>query len=254
MKKIIIILFVVSSTILAQGTAGSEAKYEYRKLIGMQTAGILEKGYVGVSSHILPNGVVDAGIEVGVFPNVSFGISYGGSNVIGTGSPIGYPLPGINFKFRVVDETDVYPAFTLGFDSQGMGDYLEEFERYEYKSEGLFVAASKNFEFLGYLSIHGNFNYSLERDDNDKDLNLKVGAEKTIGKMISVIAEYDFAINDNGSYSFGSGRGYLNMGARVSLGNGFSFGVDLRNMLDNNKLKAGVADRGIFFEYISPIF
>ncbi len=51
----------------------------------MPTAGILQKGFVGVTSDILPNGVLIAAIEAGVFENVSFGISFGGSNFIGSG-------------------------------------------------------------------------------------------------------------------------------------------------------------------------
>ena len=82
---IIIFQFSLSLNIFAQGSAGENAKYEYRSLIDMQTAGILEKGFVGITSDIMPHGVLIEKLEVGVFDNVSFGISYGGSNIIGTG-------------------------------------------------------------------------------------------------------------------------------------------------------------------------
>ena len=51
MKRIpllITFLLITVSALLAQGTAGTDAKYEYRSLIDMQTAGVLQKGYVGV--------------------------------------------------------------------------------------------------------------------------------------------------------------------------------------------------------------
>ncbi|MBU2493716.1 MAG: YjbH domain-containing protein [Bacteroidetes bacterium] len=248
------LLMIVFSNLNAQGTAGTDAKFEYRSLIDMPSAGILEKGFVGVSMDVLPEGVVISKMEVGVFDNFSFGISYGGSNIIGTGKISWYNLPGINARFRVLDETEAIPALTLGFDSQGKGFFFKTDDRYEIKSPGFFAAAAKNFEFFGYLSVHGIINYSLEREDGDKDLNVGIGVEKTIGSRFSIIAEYDFAINDNGSLSLGDGNGYLNMGARWSVGDGFTLGLDLRNLLDNKKFNGNKADRGIFVEYIKGIF
>ncbi len=254
--KRIMFLFVAlfSYSIFAQGTSGTDAKYEYRYLIDMPTAGVLEKGYVGVSMDVMPLGVVISKIEVGVFENFSFGISYGGSNIIGTGKIDWYKLPGVNLRARIIDETEALPALTFGFDSQGKGFYDKTLDRYQIKSPGFFVAASKNFQFLGYLSVHGMINYSLERKDNDKDLNMAVGAEKTIGGKISLIAEYDFAINDNKGNAFGRGSGYLNMGLRWSVGDGFTLGLNLRDLLDNKKFSSYQADRGIFVEYVKAIF
>ncbi len=256
MKRLFFILFsifIVAST-YGQGSAGTSAKFEYRKLIDMQSAGILEKGYVAVTTHALPYGVVDMGLEVGVFKNLSFGISYGGENIIGDSRIVWYSWPGINLKYRLIDESDSVPAIALGFDSQGRGREDKVLNRFDYKSDGLFVVASKNFSFLGYLSLHGEINYSVKNNDGDKSPNLKIGAEKTIGKYVSFMAEYDFALNDNGELSFGAGKGYLNFGLRMSLGKGLTIGVDLRNLLENKKLNSAVAERGIYLEYISPIF
>ena len=255
MKKVILLFVTVFSlTIFAQGTAGTDAKYEYRSLIDLPTAGILEKGYVGVSADVMPHGVVISKIEVGVFDNFSFGISYGGSNVIGTGKVDWYELPGVNVRARLVDETEGVPALTIGFDSQGKGFYNDALNRYEIKSPGFYVAGAKNFEFLGYLSLHGEINYSLERDDDDKDLNLGVGVEKTIGGKVSLVAEYNFAINDNTIRAYGDGNGYLNMGVRWSVGEGFTLGLDFRDLLSNKKINSYKADRALYVEFISSIF
>jgi hypothetical protein len=127
-------------------------------------------------------------------------------------------------------------------------------ERYQIKSPGFFASAAKNFQFLGYLSFHGIINYSLERDDGDKDINLGIGLEKTIGDQVSIVAEYDLAINDNTGNSFGDGNGYLNMGVRWSAGDGFTVGLDLRNLLDNDKFNSAKADRAIFVEYVTAVF
>ncbi len=257
MKKIILLFTVlIFSTALnfAQGTAGEKAKFEYRSLIDMPTAGILEKGYVGVTNDILPDGVVIAKLEVGVFDNISFGISYGGANIIGAGSPRWYKLPGVNFRFRLFDESVKMPAVALGFDSQGKGEYFDSTNRYAIKSPGFYGAISKNFEFLGYLSLHGTVNYSLESKDGDNFLNMWIGFEKTLGANLSIIGDYNFAFNDNATNSYGSGNGYLNLGIRWAMGEGFTLGFDLRDLLDNKKWSPSSADRAIKIEYIKSIF
>lgn len=255
-KHILTILFVIFSVsiIHSQGTAGEKAKYEYRYLIDMTTAGILEKGSVGLITDILPNGVLITSLEAGVFENVSFGISYGGSNLIGSGKVDWYKLPGVNIRIRILNETILLPAFTFGFDSQGKGIYDGDVNRYEIKSPGFFAALSKNFDFLGYLSFHGAINYSLEGKDGDNFVNIKAGAEKTLGSSFSLILEYDFALNDNKSASFGDGKGYLNTGIRWSVGAGLTIGFDLRDLLSNKSETKNAADRALKIEFIKNIF
>lgn len=250
----IIFLFIFNILISGQGTSGTDAKYEYRNLIDIPTAGILEKGNVGLTTDIMPAGVLVTKIEVGVFENFSFGISYGGNNIIGRGKITGYKLPGINIRARIFNESEALPAILIGFDSQGKGEFDKNINRFQIKSPGLFAAVSKNFDFYGYFSIHGSINYSFERDDSDKDLNLGFGFEKTLGSKISFMGEYDFAINDNNSNSFGDGTGYLNLGLRWSVGEGLTLGLNLRDLLDNKKFTSSNADRGLFVEYIKAIF
>lgn len=255
-KSILIILFFFPffSIILGQGTAGEEAKFQYRYLIDMPSSGVLEKGYVGVSSDVMPYGVLVTRMEVGVFEDISFGISYGGENLIGSGSPRWYKLPGVNLRAKIIDEALNLPSITLGFDMQGKGLYFDSSNRYAIKSPGFFVAGSKNFELLGYFSVHAALNYSLEKDDGDNFVNLMVGAEKTIGKRFSIMMEFDFALNDNTTNKYGKGHGYLNLGVRWSVGDGMTLGLDLRDILSNKKWSPGSADRAIRIEYIKSIF
>jgi len=258
MKFILRIFFVSLITfqfLSAQGVAGTNAKYELRSLIDMPTAGMLDKGFVGASVDLLPFGVLITKIEIGVFSNFSFGISYGASNLIGTGDPKGYDLPGVNVKFRILNERLRFPAITLGFDSQGKGLYFKNLNRYEIKSPGFYLVTSKNFDLLGYLSFHGMVNYSVEGDDGDKDINLQIGAEKTLGPQVSLIAEYDLGINDNTGSAIGKGKGYLNFGLRWSVGSGFNVGLDLRNVLNNKNLEGThPVDRAIYIEYVKGLF
>lgn len=249
-----LIIFVYTFNIYSQGTAGENAKFEYRTLIDMPTAGILEKGYVGATTDVLPMGVVIEKLEVGAFDNVSFGISYGGANVIGEGKVDWYKLPGVNIRFRLFNEALTFPAISIGFDSQGKGIYHDSSGRYDIKSPGFYAAASKNFTFLGYLSVHAAGTYSLESKDGDNFIDLYVGAEKTLGSSVSLIAEYNFAFNDNGTKYFGGDNGYLNMGIRWTVGAGFTLEFDLRDLLSNKKFTTATADRALKIEYIKSIF
>jgi hypothetical protein len=251
--NIFLLVFLISIPIYSQGTAGDQAKYEYRYLIDMPSAGILEKGVVGVTTEILPAGVLIAVIEAGVFENVSIGISYGGGNLIGTGKVDWYNWPGVNIRARLFNEATFFPAITIGFDSQGKGEYDETVDRFAIKSPGFFGAVSKNFDFLGYMSLHGTVNYSLEGNDGDNFVDVRAGVEKTLGTSFSLLIEYDFALNDNNS-DFGSGKGYLNAGIRWSIGTGFTLGFDLRDLLSNKTDTKNAADRSFKIEYIKNIF
>lgn len=244
---------ISSVTIIAQGTAGDRAKFEYRYLIDQPTAGILEKGVVGVTTEILPFGVLIAAIEAGVFENVSIGISYGGSNLIGSGYVDWNELPGVTIRARIINETTLIPAIAIGFDSQGKGLYNDKLDRFTIKSPGFFGAVSKNFDFLGYLSLHGTVNYSLEESDGDNFINIRAGLEKTLGSSFSFLMEYDFAFNDNSS-AYGSDRGYLNAGFRWSPGTGFTLGLDFRDLFSNNSLTPNAGDRSLKIEYLKSIF
>ena len=253
LANIIFQILFLTIPLYSQGTAGDKAKYEYRYLIDIPTAGILEKGVVGVTSEILPDGVLIAVIEAGVFENVSIGISYGGANLIGSGNVDWYKLPAVNIRARIINETTLIPAIAFGFDSQGKGIYDNTYKRYAIKSPGFFGAVSKNFELMGYMSLHGTVNYSLEGTDGDNFVDIRAGVEKTLGSSFSLLVEYDFALNDNNS-DFGSGKGYLNAGLRWSPGTGFTLGFDVRDLLSNKTSTKNAADRSLKIEYIKNIF
>lgn len=257
MKKLFLISIIISIVIFtnsfSQGTAGEKAKFQYRFLIDMPTAGVLDKGLVSVTTEYLPLGVVIARMEVGVFDDISFGISYGGANIIGAGSPDWYKLPSVDLRFRLFHETLLVPSITLGFNSQGKGIFSDNAGRFAIKSPGFFGTVSKNFALLGYLCLHGSASYSLETRDADNFINITGGVEKTLGESFSLVAEYDFAFNDNQSDIFGKGNGYLNLGLRWTLGEGFTFGFDLRDLLNNKKISPSSADRAIRIEFIRNI-
>ena len=256
--KHLLTIFIVSilfiAPINAQGTAGEGAQFEYRYLIDRPATGILKKGFVGVSNDVMPYGVLITKIEVGAFEGMSFGISYGGENIIGSGAPTWYKTPGVSLRVRIFEESLTFPNITLGFDSQGRGKFFRDQQRYAVKSPGFFAAGSKNFKFLGYMSLHSSVNYSLESSDGENFVNMSVGIEKTVGQSVSFVSEYDFAFNDNADISFGKGNGYLNFGVRWSVGEGLTLGMEFRDLFSNKSWNAHSADRSIHIEYIRSIF
>jgi hypothetical protein len=255
MKKVLSLLFILIFTtpIYSQILAGEKLDFEPRFLIDMPTAGVLKEGYFSIGSDLMPGGVLLTRLDVGVMQNLSFGISYGGENIIGSGEVVWYKYPGVNIRFNVIKEETSSPSITVGADLQGKGHYFSNVSRYEIKSPGLFAAASKNYKFLGYLSLHATVNYSFEQKDGDNFANLMIGIEKTIGSNMSLLVEYNFGFNDNTTDIYGKGNGYLHAGVRWAVAEGFSLGFDFRDLLNNKKWSPSTADRGIKFEFTQLI-
>lgn len=251
---LIILVFNSNSQIHGQGSAGTDAEQELRYLIDLPTAGILQRGKIALDFEILPLGTLISKIEVSPFRNLSLGISYGAYNFIGDGNIDLYKIPGFHTKFRVFTETRLLPSFSLGFNSQGKGSYVDSLKRFTTKSPGIFLGVTKNYKFLGYLSFHGVMNYSLENFD-DGNINFGIGLEKTFGPFISMLLEYDLALNDNSTNSVGKNKGYFNIGIRFSPAGGLTIGADVKDILKNNGSQTSSrGGRSIYIEYISVLF
>ncbi|MGB9663684.1 MAG: hypothetical protein ACPL25_02025 [Ignavibacteria bacterium] len=253
LKFFILLISLNLQNLFAQGSAGTKSEIEPRFLVDMNTAGILQKGMFAIMTEQLPEGVFILKMDVGIFNQFNFGISYGAANFVGKGEMKFYKYPGVNVRFRLFDEEPSFPAILLGFDSQGKGEFIDSIRRFELKSPGFYLVASKNFNFMGLLSLHGGLNYSLETSDQDKNLNIMVGVEKTVGQQISVVAEYDFGLNDDEN-KVGRGRGYLNAGIRWSIGKGLTLGFDFRNLSNNRITDTFGGDRAFRLEFAAMIF
>jgi hypothetical protein len=203
-------------------------------LINKPTAGTLLKGSVRASLLSYPEGGMLGGLDAGVTDRLMFGISYGGTNIIGTGKVFWNPQVGVNIRYRLIEEGYTNPAITMGYDSQGYGSYIDSTKRYQEKSVGVFAVLSKNFNLLGFLGVHGGVNYSFERED-DKSMNLFVGIDKSINPELALACEYDFALNDNEDDALGSGKGYLNAALHWTFAGRLRIDFMLKNILKNRK-------------------
>jgi hypothetical protein len=239
---------------LAQGYSGAAAASEPIAIVDKPTAGMLKRASYQVTSNYFQQGGLLVGISVGVFDQFMFGISYGGTDIIGKNAIRMNPTPGVQAKLRLFNEGDVLPAIAIGFDSQGKEPYLsgDSLQRYTIKAPGAYVTASRNYAFLGNLSIHGGLNFSTERKDGDKDMNTFLGLEKSIGDDISLLAEYDFAFNDNHGRAVGRGRGYLNLAFRWNWGKGLVVGFDLKNVTKNQQ-NVSVGNRLLQIDFVGSL-
>lgn len=244
--------FLGSECLLAQGSAGSESTIEPRYLIDLPTAGIIPHGDVALDMEFYEQDGVLSTLSIGAFNRLVFGISFGGSHIIGTEKPAWNSTPGLAARLRVIEETIVLPAIALGFDSQGKGEYIDQLNRYTIKSLGFYAVASKNYKVMGFLSLHGGINYSLERADGNESPNFFVGIEKTFGPFISCFGEYNLGSNDNNGDALGRGRGYANLGFRISVGKGFSLGMNLKDIIQNQQ-EISIGNRTLMLEYVQAI-
>lgn len=225
-----------AGALAAQEEAGQGAR-QLTRLVDSPTAGLVEKGRFGVDLRLFPNGGVMGQLDAGVLRRLAIGISYGGSGIIGDDDIDWYPRVEAAVRYRVVEESQGWPAFLVGFETQGHGAYQSP--RYQIKSKGLFLALSKNYlSAMGQFGVHGGLNVSRE-DDDDGGLSGWLGLDKTVNEELSVVAEYDFALNDNDDDALGSGRGYLNAGFHWSAVPNISIGFLLKNVFKN-----GDEDRG----------
>ena len=207
------------------------------RLVNAPTAGSLPRKVYFLETHLFEGGGMAQRIGYGLTDLVDIGISFSGSNIIGSTRVEWQPHVGAQIRIRVIEETMRNPGLSVGFDSQGEGSYIsgENYNRFRIKSKGAYLVMSRNYSMLGYLGLHGGVNYSFEDDDGDKDPSFWVGIDKNIGSIIDLCCEYDFATNDNDNENITSDRGYLNGAFKLNLSGAFMLEFDIQNILRNEK-------------------
>jgi len=241
MRKIWTIITLISLMLVPALSRGQDI--QPRKLVDCPTAGLLPKGSFDLEVRAYSGGGLLAQASVGLTDRLAMGLSFGGGNIIGAGKIRWNPRPEAQIKYRLFEESPLWPAVAIGFDSQGYGSYSDSLERYEIKSKGAYGVLSKNYHLGGGpLGLHLGAYYSFEKKDGDDDLSFFLGLDKSLNEELSLVAEYDLALNDDRQNGvFGTGRGYLNMGLRWNIERRFFFELDLRNLTDNIENLSGFA-------------
>ena len=219
-------LVAISGLAIARPLAASELF----RLIDSPTAGLVSKGRFGLDLRLFPNGGLAAAIHAGALKRLTIGLAFGGEQIIGNRSIEWYPRVEASIRYRLIEESTLLPAAAVGYETQGYGSHQNK--RYQIKSKGLFLALSKNYASgLGQFAVHGGLNLSSENADGDEDLSAWLGLDKSMNDELVIVAEYDFAFNDNSGQSLGSGDGYLNGGVRWSIIPQLRLGFYLKNLL-----------------------
>jgi len=194
--------------------------------------------------RIQDEGGLILGLSAGITDRFQFGMSFGSPNLIGDDSLDWYPRPEAKLKYLILDENLSLPAFAIGLNTQGSGDYWgqDTLQRYEIKALGLYGAMSKNWKSpLGNIGLHAGMNHSfLETEDGDSDLNLFFGLDLEFNPELSLLLEYNSALNENGmtarTISISKG-GYLNAAFRWSFVESLHLELHLNNLLfDDEKV------------------
>ena len=230
-----------------------EQPYPPLELVSIPTAGTLPKGTYTYETILSKNGSIMPRLAIGLTSSLSLGISYGMHGVIGDQKPGFNSQPGFHVKYRVFDEDNTKPAFLLGINTQGKGQYRElnsfdveivkseenlgisdtiitvdqPIKRYNQKALGFFISFSKNWDFFGNLGFHigANKNFwekGLDPDD-DNQVNIFLGFDKEINRSFSILFECDAGLNDNqdkyeaSDLKFGDGKGFVNAGIRWTV-------------------------------------
>ncbi len=183
------------------------------------TAGIVGHREYRVGVRAMPESCALLGGLVGLKDVAHVGVFYGVFNLIDRGDPVFFDHVGFDVRLRLVEEARL-PAFAVGFDSQGWGPYDGNERRYERKSPGFYLVASKNWHsFAGDLSLTAGVNYTLETRDDDRSPDFFAGADWFIGRHVSLLVDFDAARNDNAEDGlYGEGGVYVDAGLRALLG------------------------------------
>lgn len=242
------VLFLSSYSLAQNDWEENKEMIQPRRLIDAHTAGILPRAHFDFETRIYPSGSdslrgcgLSLGISVGITDRLNIGISYGGDGLIGRGKAKGNPYPGALIKYRIIEELTFVPGIAIGYEHQGYGGIEENsYKGFVYKSQGFFLALSKNFLLFSkmQLGIHGATNFSIEEIRNVKWPNCYLGIDFGINEELAFSVEYDFALNQKDPRSdkyTNPLKGIFNVGLRWALVPELYIELDAKDIFQNKR-------------------
>ncbi|NOY59292.1 MAG: hypothetical protein GXO75_10220 [Calditrichaeota bacterium] len=219
-------------------------------LIDLPTASILRGGDLRTSLRLYDQGGALSYLSVGISNRMMFGVSFGGLHVIGGENVKWNDRPNVHIAYRVVEENLVMPALSLGYDGQGYGVFWRRdnynvpdsvkrtldpkktmLDRYSVKSRGFYLVVSKGYASLWKIGLHAGMSYSLEHSDGDTDPTIFMGTDMLITRDLGLVAEYDFATNDDRIRGANNGKGFLNVGFKWAITTRIYLEFDIKDLL-----------------------
>ena len=232
MKKVILLFLLVSLITALMGVS------EFNSITS-PNSNVLNRGDYSFQTKFYGDSSMRLTSHIGLFERLSIGFSYGAENFVGNQEPDWYDHIDFKAKFQILKETVHIPGLSIGFDSEGHGKWIKQFNRYAMKSPGFYAVIGKNDLFLRGSKINFGVNKSTEDDDGDKDLNSFISLGQSIGEDLNFTLEYNFAFNDNSDNptndleKYGDGRGYLNLSAGWYIIPDLQFKFSIYDLLEN---------------------
>lgn len=249
-SKVIIILLIFSFLFWSNSFSQIKTRFEPNYIVELQTAGCYEKGTYAVQFNGFTNGGLRFTLGVSPFKNFVLGVSYSGSNIIGTGNATFQNLPGVLLKFRFFDEKVSFPALAIGVSTQGYGHYFRDTERFETHSTGVFLVASKSFTNpIGFFDIHFGVNYSFEPKPKERTPNFYFGLSQEILQILSLNFEYNATLEERSS-QFVSKKGILNASLNFLLTKNIIAGIIFKDLLVHLQGRTGI-ERNFVLHYVN---
>ncbi len=172
-----------------------------------------------------PMGEIIGCAQIGLWDRLSFGLSYGASNLIGAGNPEFYRQPGVQARILMLEQDIIVPAVIFGFDNQGYGEY--DSSRYDIMSKGLYLEIGETIDYPGLKIVPAiGINYSFEQDGR---FDMFAGIRFGLGSTQAII---DYSPNFYDARD--QNKGYLNTGIRFIFYEQLFFEFALRDLLDNS--------------------
>ncbi len=238
-----LLLFALLSLLSSKGNTT-----EPIEIVELPTAGILPKGTFVIQSNFFSNGGMRIGFLLSPFSNFMLGISYSGTNIIGSGEVIFQHLPGVQIGFRFLDERINFPALSIGLSTQGFGYYKKDVERFQTYSPGFYLVASKGFKnLLGIFDISLGINYSLEPKPSRRGINLYGGFSQFILRYLKLNLEYNSNLDET-TNDVMTRKGLLNFSTVFMLNPNVKIGLILKDLLGNLRSSSAI-ERNIVIQY-----
>ena len=215
----IMCLMLVSFSSSAKERVGL-VKVPISQLLRVPPANMMETNITQIELRFMPDGDFIAGLQLGIFNRLTLGLSYGANNLLSYNELQWNRNIGFLIKYLICTEGRWNPALSVGIDTQGWGyehnNPASGERRFLFKAPGLYAAFGKNFYPLciGAIGVHTVLNYNFIEAEDDRDVNLMFGMNKSIWKWFSFVTEYDLALNDNSFQAYSSGSGYINFALR----------------------------------------
>ena len=205
-----------------------------QKLIDCPSAGVPESGVYDFELRSFPDGGILAGFTYGLLKRFGIGLYYGGTRIIGFDEPEWNPQPGVVAMCRILNESMMLPALSIGFSNQGYGAWIDSTDRYQFKAKGFYAALGKVFRFgkIGEIGWNLGVNMNPIEEDNEK-LDLFLGLDYYLIRQIALVAEYSAGLDDKSEFNLGEGKGYLNLGLRWTFAERMALDLHLKDIIGN---------------------